>query len=657
MSENPVVYSTDFATAGDVSSWLSWFFSSTYANLVRDTSFKRPGFVSSMRVDPLQDDDSDGIADLGRAYKGFDIDLTKRYRMTAWVWLSANVEEFYFTSFFDAGAFGFDGYGSHFGRPVPTEQWIQVAVEGVPSGDFFVSPEFVAKGDYPVFWVQSVVLYEVPGAGEIVAPRRSLDEVVLGSGRCFARVTLLSGPGEGEILPVTHGTIRVEDYADITRSGTITVVGLPEWEPRDATDVLDIRSGTEMLLEQGVVDDDGVKHWWSQGVFRPSSPSVVRNNRGISITCAIHDRGYSVKLASIRRRWVIGAQDPILGSIIEVLYEVAPWLPIDIDLSDDYPSGDDIVVVEYGDDVWKAVRELALSMSRRLHVNREGVLVAPHIVDTYEVDPSPLPPLLSLDITSDTAQIVNVVGATWTEARPDDAPDDWVPDGGIEEWVDEVSSTSVNSEVGVRARAYSGDSSVLHTAYHAMEAARADGLRLRDLSLAATCDVIPDPRLDIGGIASITLSDLSLENTDIPITWDGFTTTWDSQPMTWGELLSILTSPAYQDLRFRITGLTIDLAGLEPTAVTLGAPHPDLASLVGQALSAPKERQEIEIVASTDPLRTRALHDKQGSEVIVRPSGCLANAMIGDRVIVNHKGRGERVGVSTLLCSHDPGSG
>jgi hypothetical protein len=82
-----------------------------------------------------------------------------------------------------------------------------------------------------------------------------------------------------------------------------------------------VRAGTEIRLEQGVVDDDGVEHWWSQGVYRPSKPSVSRDAGGLSIAVDLHDRSYSVKLASIRRRWVIAGDAPILAGIATVLAE------------------------------------------------------------------------------------------------------------------------------------------------------------------------------------------------------------------------------------------------------------------------------------------------------------------------------------------------
>jgi hypothetical protein len=646
VSDNPVVYSTSFDTSADLQGWFRSFAGQIYATLTRDAAHKRTG-THSLRVDALWP--YNGYDDgLGRAwYATVNCEEGQRYRLTAWVYLGEQCDAVRLSAFFD-NAMGFDSTSAQ-------GEWVQIAVEGTPTrtsgGDPFIQPEIIGVGEVGSFWVDDVVVYAVPGADEVVAPRRALDQILAGSAPIKARATLLSGPYAGETLPVTDGSITVGHDADVTRSGTLTVAGLSEWEPRDATDALDVRSGTEILLEQGVTDDDGIDHWWSQGIFRPSSPSVSRDSSGISITCAVHDRAYAVKLASIRRRWVIGAQQPILGAVIAAVREAAPWLPVDVDTTDDYPSGEDVVMVEYGGDLWAAARELALSMGRRLHVNRDGVLVAPHIVDPYTTDPSPLPPLLTLDTSSDTAQIVNVVGAAWTEAKPDDAPDDWVPDGGIEEWVDEESSTSIHSEVGVRARAYSGDASVLHTATHAAEAARADGLRLRDLSLAASCTVVPDPRLDVGGVTSLDAYILEREPdviTDVPASWGGVLVTWDGEPATWDTIATLGEWIGGPGPRFRVTSLQIDLSGLSPTQVTLGQPRPDLARIIGSALTPPKERQTIEVVTSTNPLRSRSIHDKGGSEASLRWTGAVSAVGIGWTVVVNHRGRGERVAMQRL---------
>lgn len=436
-------------------------------------------------------------------------------------------------------------------------------------------------------------------------PARTLDEVIAGSHRQVFRATITAGPAAGQVLDVTGGGVSVEFDADVTRAGQVTVAGLPQWEPVDATDALDVRAGTEIRLEQGVVDDAGVEHWWSQGVFRPSKPSVSRDAGGLSITVDLHDRSYSVKLASIRRRWVIAGNAPILAGIATVLAEVAPWLPQDIDLTGDHAGGADYVVCEYGDDVWAKARELALSMGRWLHVDRDGVCVATPISDPYQSEAAALSPLTSLDVGTDTASIVNVVGATWTEPRPDDAAEGWVPEGGVQEWVDRESSTSITSPVGVRARAYSGDASVLHTPSHAAAAALSDGLRLRDLARAASCTVVPDPRMDVGGA----------------VTLDGYT--------------------------YRVTSLDIDLSGGSATGVDLGTARPDLARMLGAALKAGEERRLIEIVTSTSPLRARPIYEDT-SEASVRWTDALAGVAVGDRIVVLHKGMGERVGVSLL---------
>ena len=444
-----------------------------------------------------------------------------------------------------------------------------------------------------------------PPPGAILPPARTLDEVIAGSHRTLTRAVIVAGPAAGETLPVTGGGVSVDFDADVTRSGRVTVAGLPQWEPVDATDALDVRAGTEIRLEQGVTDDAGVQHWWSQGVFRPSKPTVTRDAGGLSIDVDLHDRSYSVKLASIRRRWVIAADAPILGSVATVLAEVAPWLPLNIDLTGDFPAGADVVVCEYGGDVWAAARQLAQSMGRWLHVDRYGVCVATPISDPYLTDAQALPALTSEQVGTDTSTIVNVVGATWTEPRPDDAPEGWVPEGGVEEWVDRESSTSIDSAVGVRARAYSGDASVLHTPSHAAQAALSDGLRLRDLSRAASCTVVPDPRLDAGGA----------------VTLDGYT--------------------------YRLTKPDIDPPGDTPTGVDLGTARPDLARLLGAALRPGQERRLIEVVTAVSPLRTRPIYE-EGSEASVRWTDALAGVAVGDRVVVLHKGMGERVGVSLL---------
>lgn len=434
---------------------------------------------------------------------------------------------------------------------------------------------------------------------------RTLDEVIAGSGRRLARVDILPGPGvtpgEETTLPVVSGSVTVDYSAAVRRTASLTVADVPDWVLADAQTAL----GVEVQVWQGVVDDAGAEHWWSQGVFSVTRLSVSRTGAGRDLSLDLTDRSHRVKLAGSRRRWAASGSDYILATISNILAAIAPWLPINIDPTGDLIFGDDPLICEYGDDPWDACRKIARSVSRDLHVDRHGVVVAPPITNPLEAVPTVLYGLTAETVETDVEDVVNVVGCPWEENKPEDAGEDWVPDGGIVEATDDATVTGTRSPLGPRARLVSGDTSVVHTPEHAGLAAQAD-LNLRmGLQRAATGSVVPDPRLDVG----------------VPVDVHGAT--------------------------HIVSRLDIDLAG-GATGIDMGAARPEIAAMLADVPRV-EGRRTTEIVTGLAPLRTRSVTDPGGAEVTVRWTDALAGVEVGDPITVLHEGAGSRVGVALLV--------
>lgn len=442
--------------------------------------------------------------------------------------------------------------------------------------------------------------------GNAATPRpRTLEQVLAGSGPRRAWVDVLSGPKAGAVLPVTGGTITEDLFSDVRRTGSLTVAGLPEWEPKGATDALDVRAGTELQVWLGVTDNLGVEHAWSQGVFRPARPAVSRSGDGLEITVDVTDRSHAVGLSRIRRRWAALAGASIIESVTVAIAEVAPWLPIAISTEGDLPFGTDAVIAEYGEDVWKVARVLLDGLGLDLHVDEHGVAVAPEKIDPLTAEPHVLPGLTAATVSTDVEDVVNVIGCAWEEARPEDAGDDWVPEGGIEEAVDETSSTSIYSPLGTRPRAYSGDATVINAPPHARLAAQSQLINEMDLQRAASGSMVPDPRVRVG----------------VPVEVDGHV--------------------------HRVTRLTIDLEGAA-TGVDFGASVPEIYRLLASR-PATSERETTEIVTAVSPLRSRPVTEPMGPHTVVEWTDAVKGVEVGDPIRVRHKGVGHRVAVAILV--------
>ena len=431
-------------------------------------------------------------------------------------------------------------------------------------------------------------------------PPRTLAEVLAGSHRLLTRVDVLSGPATGVTLPVTAGSFTEDALASVTLTGTLEVAGLPEWEPRDATTALDVRAGTELALWVGVVDDGGVEHWWQRGVVAPTSPRVTRRPDGLSITVDVADRSHRIKRAGIDRRWVIPADQPIVAGVVAALQYVAPDVPVSI-TDDGTVAGSDVVLAEVGGDVWDGARTLLSSLALDLHPDPTGVVVAPLVTSPLGADSVPVA-WTGLETSTSDDDLCNVVAAEFEEARPPDAPEGWVPASGIELAEDSTSSTGVHTKLGRIVRTYSGDGSVLHSAWHAQLAATYDLVNRIDLQAQASGTVVPDPRRHVRDVVE------------------------------------------YDGTRYRVTRLTWDLSGSE-MGVQLGATR-DLALLLAEITAPPRERQTTEIVTGLSPLRVRRAGS--AAEVVVEWTDALAGVAVGDAITVLHKGMGSRVGVALL---------
>ena len=435
---------------------------------------------------------------------------------------------------------------------------------------------------------------------------RSLDEILLGHSHRLTKVEFVAGPATGSLLQIEKINLNVDKEADVRRYGDATVPALSQWVPNGPEHPLDPRSGSQVQAWEGVTDDTGAELWWSQGIFFIARAGFSEG-AGESVQLDLVDRAHPIKRAKSGRRWAAKGDDRILASVVAALRQVAPWVPIDIDLEGDIPFGSDAVIAEWDDDVWSKCRDLARSMSRDLHVNRDGIVVAPPLVDPLNAEPVPMLGLTARSIDLDADDVVNVVGCPWEEARPDDAPEGWTPKGGVAEWVDTVSSTSISSPMGMRRAKCGGDTSVVHTPEHAALAAQADGITRLGLQQAATGSKVPDPRDDVG----------------IPVEANG--------------VVHIVSK------------LSFSLGSGAPTSVDLGASRPDLVRMMAATTKPVGEYRMTEIVTSVTPLRSRAITDPSGSELAVTWTDALAGVEQGDPITVLHKGAGLRIGVAVLV--------
>lgn len=438
---------------------------------------------------------------------------------------------------------------------------------------------------------------------EYTPPPRTLEEILAGSHTRLVSALILTGPGAGVELPVVDGGVTLTHDGPVRLSGSLTVASTPEWTEQDADAALDPRAGVEIALGWGVRDDEGAEHWWQVGIVRPSLHTLTVSETDMAVTVEFADRGAALAHAGAPHTMIIGAGTGILAGVRSALSQVAPWLPTDLPLEDDWITDTDIVLAERaGDDLWAGCRAVVRNVGRMLVVDATGTLVAPLRTAAQATDPIDVP-MLGVAVEVDWEQAVHRVAAHWTEAKPEDADSEWQPETGEVVVEDEEAIAALPSIMPVTTRKYSGDESVLTSASLARAAATAELADLQDLIVSGSCETIPHPDVVPGAVIEV------------------------------------------EGRRYRITQTSFNPAG-GPVTVALGNAARTLGVRLAERLGYRTGLERDEIVTSLAPLMARPV----GGDVplLVASTDAIAGVEVGDVIRVVHDGAGRRVATGMI---------
>lgn len=443
----------------------------------------------------------------------------------------------------------------------------------------------------------------IPVDVEYSPPARSLAEVLAGSHTRLVSAAILTGPAAGAVLPVVAGNVTLIHDGPVRLSGSLTVAAEPEWTEQDADAALDPRAGVEIALAQGVRDDEGVEHWWQIGVVRPSRHAVNVSADAITVSVDVADRGAAVAHAAAPSTVLIASGSGILEGVQAALSTIAPWMPVDFPLEQDWTTDTDIVLAERaGDDLWAGCRAAVRNIGRLLTVDATGTAVAPTRTEVEAVEPIDVP-MVAMTVEVDWEQAVHRVVARWTEARPEDADSEWQPQTGDVAVEDEEAIAALPENMPTTTRKYGGDESVLTSEPLARAAAAAELADLHDLIVSGSCETIPHPDVAPGAVIEV------------------------------------------EGRRYRITQTSFDLAG-GPVSVSLGNAARTLSVRLAERLGYRTGLERDEIVESLTPLMTRPIGGD--TPLLVTPTDAVNGVEVGDVVRVVHDGAGRRVATGMI---------
>ena len=373
--------------------------------------------------------------------------------------------------------------------------------------------------------LHAVVLPPVEGEGRtrlaaqrlkptiIRRPPRTVEELIRGSHRRTDHALILTGEHAGERLPIISGDLTLDEAADIRATGTLQ---LPpeEW----LVELLHpLHSRTELAIILGIHGDDGTEHTWQRAIVHATEqPIEVSAEGGLSLSVQVGDRADWVRKAGMREAYAGLGSVSILQHAIRLVLLRAPWLPLG-DLRDPgYRSGSDLLVGGLGEDPWEHAVQLAWSVGQRLYIDAQGRLssqpvTAAEAAEARWVAGEADCQVVSMGTSRSDADVCNVLGVPWEEAKPDDADDTWLPRSGVEWWEDTTSPLGIHGPLGERVRAYSGDSSIIHNAAHARDVAISHGIAQQGALAPLDFAVRADPRLDVGSTVQVVRPELGVE--------------------------------------------------------------------------------------------------------------------------------------------------
>lgn len=429
-----------------------------------------------------------------------------------------------------------------------------------------------------------------------LAPR-SLDELLAGSHTRLAAAHILTGPQAGAVLPIVAAPLTLVEDGPVRLSGSLTVAAVAPWTEQTAAAALDPRSGVEIALAQGALGDDGTEHWWPVGVVRPTTHAVTRTAARIEVSMTVTDRGGILAGAGADRATIIPVGDGLAFGVMAALVERAPWLPVDLPDDEATVAVADIVLAERaGDDLWGACRDVMRSIGRNLHVNADGVAVAPLRAQSRFTEPLDVP-LVGASVETDIERVVHRVEAIYQYID-----ESYQLASESVYAVDEEAVAALPAHVPVRTVRFSGDESLLFDAQQAFMAASAELSALQDQVASGSCQSIPHPDIVPGAVLD---------------------------PFDDGE-------------RYRITSMSLDLAG-GPVDIALGNTSRTYTARLKErleALASAMTGERVEYVVTLDPLTTRPLYDPGAPALTAEDyvGGLLQNEIV--RVL--HSGRAHR---------------
>lgn len=235
-----------------------------------------------------------------------------------------------FRSTFDSNVFGDVAYGGVSGKAVDTLLTTDTAAGAIvnfyTASDFFYTVDNAGLSIYvpppPPIWPTVIPGPSLHGlSADFVAAMGTDHQWILKVEVWNADVFL-----QDITSYVTAGSVSVDETAEIRRTCTLTVAGIPALIPQYLGDLLHPASCNELHISRGVVYADGTTEFAQLGVFRMTKPVITDDDVNPTITINGQDRASVVARMSWQAPYTIPAGNNIAAAIQQAMNSRLPFL-------------------------------------------------------------------------------------------------------------------------------------------------------------------------------------------------------------------------------------------------------------------------------------------------------------------------------------------
>ncbi len=190
-----------------------------------------------------------------------------------------------------------------------------------------------------------------------------------------AGVTVATG------LEVTGGDIQADRSADVRRTCSITIVGVPEQliPTRTNRSPLD-PYGNELVISTGIAYPDGTRELVPQGTFGITSSELVDTADGVAVQLAGSDRSDRIAKAKLLAPWTTATGTAAVAAIQALAEDRFPGITV-VDLTSSADLFPTHILEEKADPWGDGITAFAEAVGAESYLDRSGRLVIRDVPD------------------------------------------------------------------------------------------------------------------------------------------------------------------------------------------------------------------------------------------------------------------------------------